>query len=193
MSKFLRIIASRNARGYFCVCATCRSSQMTPWDDTFDNTALADYRTLLRVVAKDENGKYRSATGTLLDDNQPRIVQIDEWSSFPTFSPKVRKRINWLLFLNLLFTCISTGILQGHLILFNNIDRPGAVSNVARVLAEHNINVANMGISRQAVGSPALCILTTDEPIPRSVKLRLSELEGISNLSTARFEDKLNV
>lgn len=82
---------------------------------------------------------------------------------------------------------------QGHLVLFNNIDRPGAVTNVVRVLAEHGINIANMGISRQAIGYPALCILTTDEPIPRSLKMRLGELEGISNLSTARFSDKLSI
>ena len=57
----------------------------------------------------------RVALGAVIE-GKPRIVQLDHWQSFPSFAP------------------------AGHLLLWNNIDAPGQVALVTRVLAEHNIS-----------------------------------------------------
>jgi hypothetical protein len=47
--------------------------------------------------------------------NDVRITQMDHWSTFPAFVP------------------------HGHMIFFNNIDRPGVVHSVITILADNNI------------------------------------------------------
>ena len=63
----------------------------------------------IKVTVTNAEGE-RVAVGAVIE-GVPRIVQLDHWSSFPTFAPK------------------------GHVLLWNNIDAPGQVSRVAQVLA----------------------------------------------------------
>lgn len=58
-------------------------------------------------------------------------------------------------------------------------DKPGIVAYVASYLAEKNINIAQMKLSRKSKGDMALMIIETDEMPPKSVKGDLENHEGI--------------
>ncbi|MDD2481005.1 MAG: L-serine ammonia-lyase, iron-sulfur-dependent subunit beta [Lutispora sp.] len=58
-------------------------------------------------------------------------------------------------------------------------DKPGIVAFVASYLAEKNINIAQMKLSRKSKGDTALMIIETDETPPKSIKVDLKDYDGI--------------
>ncbi|OQR91473.1 D-3-phosphoglycerate dehydrogenase [Thraustotheca clavata] len=94
---------------------------------------------------------------------EPRIVQIENYTEFPAFKP------------------------QGTLLFFNNEDRPGAISHVLEKLAEAKINIASMGLARQDDQPLALGILSLDSEPAQEVLERIQNLDGITNLRLARL------
>ncbi|SHI58927.1 L-serine ammonia-lyase, iron-sulfur-dependent subunit beta [Lutispora thermophila] len=58
-------------------------------------------------------------------------------------------------------------------------DKPGIVAYVTSYLAQKNINIAQMKLSRRSKGDMALMIIETDETPPKSVKEDLEKHEGI--------------
>ena len=53
--------------------------------------------------------------------------------------------------------------------MIDNVDRPGVIGTVGRILGEHDINIARMQCSRAQKGSEALLIIGLDGPPPVSV------------------------
>lgn len=94
--------------------------------------------------------------------NEPRIVQLDNHRDFPAFKP------------------------EGTLVLFNNQDRPGAMTGILDVLFAANLNIAQLGLARQSDRS-ALGLLLLDERIDEKTVLSLQALESIHNIRTAHF------
>jgi len=58
-------------------------------------------------------------------------------------------------------------------------DRPGIVARVAKVLADHDINIAYMRVYRRAKGDRAIMVIESDQPISGEVKRGIREVEGI--------------
>ena len=58
-------------------------------------------------------------------------------------------------------------------------DKPGIVAFAASYLAQKNINIAQMKLSRKSKGDTALMIIETDEIPPKSVKTDLEGHDGI--------------
>ena len=112
------------------------------------------YSNLIRVTVAGPDGE-RIAAGAVIE-GKARVTQLDHWQSFPTFAP------------------------HGHLLLWNNIDAPGQVARVTRVLAEHNINVASLAVARQyqGGGSPALSVMLCDSRIPTDAVNQINGLDG---------------
>jgi D-3-phosphoglycerate dehydrogenase len=97
----------------------------------------ADYTELVRVEAKDSEGNEYSLEGTLIGKNlKPRVVHVNGRD-------------------------IEFGMRYVLLILENN-DVPGIVGMVGTVLAKHNLNIANMALSRNNVGGVALNVCALD-------------------------------
>jgi len=119
------------------------------------------YPNQLRVVVDGPAGQ-RTAVGAIIE-GQPRIVQLDHWAAFPSFAP------------------------EAHVVMFSNLDKPGAVSRVTRVLADNNVNIASLAIARQFVGSPALTVIVADQRITSDVQSRIAELDGITNVRSVSF------
>ncbi|EQC32593.1 hypothetical protein SDRG_09910 [Saprolegnia diclina VS20] len=94
---------------------------------------------------------------------EPRIVQVDEYTEFPAFKP------------------------NGTLLFFNNQDKPGAISHVLQQLALAKINIASMGLARQTNQPLALGILTLDDDMTDETLARIQGLEGITNVRLARM------
>lgn len=67
-------------------------------------------------------------------------------------------------------------------------DKPGVISDITAVLADHEINIAVMKLSRRSKGDIAYCILEVDSPISDSV---LAELRGCDNILQARAVNPL--
>lgn len=61
-------------------------------------------------------------------------------------------------------------------------DRPGIVAFVASYLAQKNINIAQMKLSRKSKGDIALMIIETDEKAPKSIKEDLEARDGIHKI-----------
>lgn len=64
-------------------------------------------------------------------------------------------------------------------------DKPGIVAYVASYLAQNNVNIAQMKLSRKSKGDMALMIIETDEIPPKSVKRDLESHEGIYKIVVA--------
>ncbi|MCZ6580483.1 MAG: ACT domain-containing protein [Nitrospirae bacterium] len=55
------------------------------------------------------------------------------------------------------------------MLLIYNVDRPGVIGTVGRVLGDHDINIARMQCSRAERGGNALLIIGLDAPLPAQV------------------------
>jgi hypothetical protein len=104
----------------------------------------------------------RVVVGSVVD-GEPRVVQIDHWQNFPSFTP------------------------SDHVLFFNNVDRPGTVARITGVLSDANLNIASFLVARQHPGSPALSLVVCDSRIPSSVASKIASLDGILNVRTASF------
>lgn len=89
--------------------------------------------------------------GTLSANNQPRIVKIND--------------------------VYAEAIPQGHMIFFNNNDKPGLVGRVGTILAENHINIAAITLSRASKNGVAVSVVNVDSEVPEAVieKLRATK------------------
>lgn len=58
-------------------------------------------------------------------------------------------------------------------------DRPGIVARVTQILAENDINIAQMRVSRSARGAEALMIIETDQAVPRMALDMIGNNDGV--------------
>ena len=104
-------------------------------------------------ISAGTDGDSASVAGTFFGTT-PRIVRIDEHR-------------------------VETEI-QGNVLLVYNDDRPGIVGKVGGLLAEKNINIANMSLSRNRVGEDAIMALNLDTAPEPELRDELLAEEGIS-------------
>lgn len=98
-----------------------------------------DFTSMIRVRVEAGKKTHRMA-GTLYSRKDPRIVEIDN------FQVEV--------------------VPEGHMLLLQNIDRPGVIGTVTSVLGQHDVNIARMQCSREERGGNALLIIGLDAPLP---------------------------
>ncbi len=68
---------------------------------------------------------------------------------------------------------------EGHMLLIYNVDRPGVIGVVGRILGEHDANISWMQCSRTKKGNDALLIIGLDGPPPVRVVDVLKEQQDI--------------
>ena len=59
------------------------------------------------------------------------------------------------------------------------IDKPGVVAHITKVLSENNINIAFMSLFRESLGEKAFTMLELDEKVSEDILLKLKENEYI--------------
>lgn len=69
-----------------------------------------------------------------------------------------------------------------HGMLVHHIDYPGVIYDVSRKLAEHQINISKLNVSREQKGKNALLISVTDEEITPDVVSAIEELPQITKV-----------
>ena len=69
--------------------------------------------------------------------------------------------------------------LQLPTIVIMQYDRKGIVTEVSGIMAEHDINIANMKLIRREKGDIACCIIETDEMIPAEIEESIQKNKNI--------------
>ncbi len=70
---------------------------------------------------------------------------------------------------------------EQHTLFIRNEDRPGMIGKVGTILGEHGVNIGNMAVGRSAPGSPAIMVITVDEPVADEVLRNLLEVPGFTD------------
>ncbi|HXR08589.1 MAG TPA: phosphoglycerate dehydrogenase [Candidatus Acidoferrum sp.] len=76
---------------------------------------------------------------------------------------------------------------EGVLFLMNNKDRPGMVGHIGTLLGKHQINIASMSLSRDALGGKALTVLNLDSVPPAALLEEIQKDPDISNIRVVKL------
>lgn len=115
----------------------------------------SDFTNLVEVILETASGALE-VKGTVMGREDLRLVEMDG------FRFEVR--------------------LEGHLLFYRNVDRPGMVAAVGALLAEHGINIAALALGRSAPGEVALSAFSVDEPVPEAVLAGIAAIKGVDDV-----------
>lgn len=104
------------------------------------------FSNMIRLTVCGDEGS-QSVSGALFGGDECRIVGIDEYE--------------------------VEGLPVGHLLVIKNEDRPGVLALLGTALAQADINVAMMNLSRRKSGGKAVSLLTVDQAVPEAVMRQL--------------------
>jgi D-3-phosphoglycerate dehydrogenase len=110
------------------------------------------YAGLITLAVVTDKGQFRVA-GTVFPTPECRIVGIDDY------------RVE--------------ASLEGRLLLISNHDRPGVIGFIGTTLGDHQVNIADMHLSRIRSKGTAICLVTIDHPVSSAVLQALKEYEDI--------------
>jgi D-3-phosphoglycerate dehydrogenase len=135
---------------------------------TFRQTKLrrdADYGSSVLIRITDQEGRLLSVQGALINrmGPEPRIIAIDNY--------------------------VTEAAPSGHMLVVTNRDRPGMIAGMAGALAEKNVNIAQMNLSRDQVGGQALSIINLDGPAPQEAIDKILNIPGILTVTQMKLED----
>jgi D-3-phosphoglycerate dehydrogenase / 2-oxoglutarate reductase len=119
------------------------------------STNKTSYTNLIEVTLESSEGT-SVVGGTVFEDGEPRLVRVDEW----TLEVKM----------------------EGRLLIYRNVDRPGMLAMVGSALAEAGVNIAGMALGRTEPGRRAVTVMSVDGEIPAAVLERIAGYEGITNV-----------
>jgi len=112
----------------------------------------ATFNALIRITV--EGGAQDcEVAGALFDGRHPRIIAIDG--------------------------CELEAAPEGNLIFLRNVDRPGVIAAIGRVLAEANVNIADFRLGRRPGTDQAVALVRVDSPPPVQALERIAALEEV--------------
>ncbi len=112
--------------------------------DVVRSSALEDFANLVAVEAR-IGTRATTVAGTLFSRSTPRVVRVD---GYHVDAPP-----------------------RGHLLVTRNHDRPGVIAHVSSVLAERQVNIADMTCGRDHRGGTSLLMISIDGPVdPETVR-----------------------
>ncbi len=115
----------------------------------------ADFTNLVEVTLESADAS-RSVQGTVLGDDDPRLVGLDGFR----FEAKP----------------------DGHLLFYQNVDRPGMLATVGGLLADADVNIASLALGRERPGEMALTVIGVDDPVPGDVVQKIRAIEGVQDV-----------
>ncbi|MDF0643238.1 MAG: phosphoglycerate dehydrogenase [Nitrospira sp.] len=117
-----------------------------------------DFTSLIRVRVVAGKASHQVA-GTLYHKKDPRVVEIDQ------FKVEV--------------------VPEGNMLLIHNIDRPGVIGMVGKVLGDESINIVRMQCALEKRGGNALLIIGSDQVFPGSVLNAIKSNQNILSVKVA--------
>ncbi|MDL1957180.1 MAG: phosphoglycerate dehydrogenase [Candidatus Desulfofervidus auxilii] len=115
-----------------------------------------DFTNVIVLTVHTETGEKKSITGTIFGKNKPRIVRLDGFA--------------------------LEAVPEGHMLLIQNVDRPGVIGNIGTVLGRHQINIGRMHVGQDEVTGQTLILLSTNIPVPKPV---LEEIKTLPHVMSA--------
>jgi D-3-phosphoglycerate dehydrogenase / 2-oxoglutarate reductase len=116
------------------------------------SSSTEGYSNMIRLTVAGVEGE-RSVCGALFGDHDYRIVRVDDFH--------------------------VEAIPSGHILVLHNNDFPGVIGFIGQVLAEANINIAMMNLSRRKNQGKAVSMINVDSRIPEQVLEILRNSEHI--------------
>ncbi|NGZ61513.1 MAG: phosphoglycerate dehydrogenase, partial [Nitrospira sp. LK265] len=117
-----------------------------------------DFTSLIRVRVVAGKASHQVA-GTLYHKKDPRVVEIDQ------FKVEV--------------------VPEGNMLLIHNIDRPGVIGMVGKVLGDESINIVRMQCALEKRGGNALLIIGSDQVFPGTVLNAIKSNQNILSVKVA--------
>lgn len=114
--------------------------------------SLEGYANLLTSKLKTDRGESLIA-GTLFNGDNPRMVYIDGFQ--------------------------LEAVLEGSMLIFSNIDKPGLIGNIGTTLGNNDINIASMHFGREKIGGRAISVVRIDTPVDQNVMQQLRQLPNV--------------
>ena len=75
-------------------------------------------------------------------------------------------------------------------LIVHNTDKPGHVSKVTSMLAEHSVNISGMQLYRTQRGGNAVMVIECDQEVPKSSLDFLKNMDGMVNVTYLSKEEK---
>lgn len=121
---------------------------------------IQDFANLITVEVKAGRTK-NFIMGTLFTKIDPRIVKINQFyvDAFP----------------------------EGHMLVINNIDKPGIVGQIGSILGKNNINIAGMTFGRTKPGGEAITVLNVDGAVPEKVIAQIKKARYIKEVKSIKL------
>ncbi|MCL4427452.1 MAG: phosphoglycerate dehydrogenase, partial [Deltaproteobacteria bacterium] len=114
-----------------------------------------DYTSSISITATTDVKTF-SISGAIFGKKNPWIVKIDDYS--------------------------IEAIPEGHILVIFNLDRPGVIASIGKVLGKNKINIARMHLGRHL--DKAISILQLDSAVNSAV---INELKAESNITEAKY------
>ena len=102
-----------------------------------------------------------TVSGTIFGPDDVRIVGIDDFDI--EFQP------------------------HGHVLYFQNEDKPGMMAAVSGLLAAENVNIAAVSLGRKSKGDRAVTIMKVDQDVPEGTLVKIRSIEGVYSVKTLLF------
>lgn len=122
--------------------------------------ANSNYTNLLTVECVFDK-ETRSLAGTVFGSNEIRVVYIDK------FHLELKP--------------------EGNMLFYSNIDKPGMLATVGKILAEAGINIAGLSLGRLDIGKEALTVINVDSDINKEVINSISAISGVKNVYAVKI------
>ncbi|BCR03392.1 D-3-phosphoglycerate dehydrogenase [Desulfuromonas versatilis] len=124
------------------------------------SSATEGYSNMIRLTVSGSDGE-RSVCGALFGENDYRIVRVDDYH--------------------------VEAVPQGNILVLHNDDRPGVIGFIGQVLAEAEVNIAMMNLSRRKMRGHAVSLINIDSPVPEPLLARLRDNEHILSAVQVRL------
>ena len=118
------------------------------------------FKNLITLKLTTQNGKSVKISGTVLEENLQRIIEIDDYPL--DLEPK------------------------GKMILFKNSDEPGVIGDVGSIIAKYNINISDFRLGRNR-DSQALAVIKIDDDISKELIEELAKLSACISVKSVKL------
>jgi len=118
-------------------------------------SSVENFTNLITMEVK-SNDDTHTISGTLFNQDDMRIVQIDQYHIEVLPSP--------------------------HILVCKYADLPGIIAQMTTILGEEEINIAGMQVGREIVGGEAMMVLQLDDPISKRTIDKISKVDQITSV-----------
>lgn len=77
---------------------------------------------------------------------------------------------------------------EGAMLFYKNVDRPGMLAQVGRLLADADVNIGALALGRRGRGEMALTAVNVDDAIPDEVLDQIAALDGVESVRAVRVQ-----